>query len=268
MAERKTLIRFDDICPTMNWEQWGKAKFQLDKAGTTALLGIIPDCQDPDLQIDEPRPDFWEYIKELQNQGYAIAMHGYQHVFDINAEGIVTKKHPKMNHSEFAGHPYDVQYRKIKAGKEILLQHGIKTDVFFAPAHAYDDNTLKALAANEFKYVSDGKSCKPYKRNGIICLPVQSSGIPQIIFGGNYATAVFHAHEWVRVEKEHAWYRFLYMFSNKYYKIIPFTEYIKQPLGFNFTQRVEEYLCLMWERYARPFINNTLKAFYFFLQVC
>lgn len=126
---RKILIRFDDICPTMNWEQWGKAKALLDEIGATALLGVIPNCQDSDLLIDKPRDDFWEYIRLLQQQGYAIAMHGYHHVFDIRAKGIITP--PK--HSEFAGHPYQVQYEKIKSGKDILLQHGIHTDVFLRP---------------------------------------------------------------------------------------------------------------------------------------
>ena len=105
------------------------------------MLGVIPDNHDPDLLIDEPRKDFGEYIRNLQNEGYKIAMHGYQHVFDVNANGIVTRK-CAYNHSEFAGHPYNVQYQKIREGKTILESHGIHTDVFFAPAHAYDDNTL------------------------------------------------------------------------------------------------------------------------------
>ena len=103
MSKRKILLRFDDICPTMNWEQWERAKQMMDKAGVTALLGVVPDCTDPDLKIDTPRPDFWEYIRELQNQGYTIAMHGYHHQFVIKADGLVTKN--KI--SEFAGLPYE-----------------------------------------------------------------------------------------------------------------------------------------------------------------
>ena len=36
----------------MNWEQWGKAKQLLEEKGLVALLGVVPDCQDPDLMID------------------------------------------------------------------------------------------------------------------------------------------------------------------------------------------------------------------------
>ena len=217
MSEIEILLRFDDICPTMNWAQWNKAKNLLDNIGAKALLGVIPDNHDSDLLIDEPRKDFWEYVKDLQNQGYTIAMHGYQHVFDIKASGIVTPK----KHSEFAGHPYDVQYKKIKKGKEILLSHGIETDVFFAPAHSYDDNTLKALSANGFNYVSDGLSCKPYTRHGILCIPARSGGIPRINKNGNY-TAVIHAHEWTRKDKAYAWEQLKQMCENKTFSIVDF----------------------------------------------
>ena len=51
-------------------------------------------------------------------------------------------------------------YEKIKKGKEILESHNVYTDVFFAPSHSYDDNTLRALSKCGFKYISDGYSKK------------------------------------------------------------------------------------------------------------
>ena len=45
-------------------------------------------------------------------------MHGYQHVFDIRAKGIISHK----KHSEFAGHPYVVQSERIKKGKDIFMR--------------------------------------------------------------------------------------------------------------------------------------------------
>ena len=51
MKKTCILIRFDDICPTMNWEQWAKACALLDAYGKKPLIGVIPDCKDPDLQI-------------------------------------------------------------------------------------------------------------------------------------------------------------------------------------------------------------------------
>ena len=252
--EKKIVLRFDDICPTMNWQQWAKAKSLLDKYGVKALLGVIPDCKDPDLMIDLPKDDFWEYIRELQKECFSIAMHGLNHIFDSQARGIVNRGFK----SEFAGHPYDVQYNKIKKGKDILESKGIKTDVFFAPAHSYDDNTLKALAANGFKYISDGKSCKPYKRNGIICIPARSTGIPKIKWGGYY-TAVLHAHEWVREDKKEAW-PMLQELCNKHSKeIASFEEFKEWGIGFPLVQKINERCFLVWERSIKPLLKKIRK---------
>ena len=131
---RKILVRFDDICPTMDWSQWNRAMKILKLYHVKPLIGVIPDCQDPDLLIDPPQRDFWDYLKSLQADGFAIAMHGYLHVYDTAVRGIVNDTF----RSEFAGHSYEEQYEKIRKGKEILASHGIQTDIFFAPAHSYD----------------------------------------------------------------------------------------------------------------------------------
>lgn len=232
----KILIRFDDICPTMNWEQWGRAKRMLDEAGVTALLGVVPDNTDPDLMIDSPRQDFWEYIKGLQEQGYTIAMHGYHHQFELKADGLVTRN--KI--SEFAGLPYEVQFDKIRKGKEILNSHGIESDVFFAPAHSYDDNTLRALVACGFKYVSDGLSSKPYKRHGITLLPCRSGGIPRLDNKSGYITAVVHAHEWVRTEKRVEVEKFIVMLKELRKDIVGFDDFCKWEIGNRLVQSIIE----------------------------
>lgn len=232
----KLLLRFDDICPTMNWGQWHHAKDLLDNIGATALLGVIPDNRDQDLMIDEPREDFWAYIRQLQQQGYTIAMHGYQHVFDMQASGLSTPK----KHSEFAGHTYEEQYRRIKEGKRILSEHGIDTDVFFAPAHSYDDHTLKALAANGFHYISDGRCFKPYKRHGIICLPIQSGGIPKIKNDNGYYTAILHAHEWERPGGQLVRERFEKLLADNSGCIVSFDTYKSQSCGLAFIEHAIE----------------------------
>ena len=58
--KKKILIRFDDICPTMDYKQWNKAVEVLDKYHIKPLIGVIPDCKDPELSIESPREDFWE----------------------------------------------------------------------------------------------------------------------------------------------------------------------------------------------------------------
>ncbi len=233
---RNILLRFDDICPTMNWEQWHTAKQMLDDAGVTALLGVIPDCQDPDLQICDAKPDFWEYIRGLQQQGYTIAMHGLNHIFSLKANGIVTRD--KI--SEFAGLPYEEQFRKINMGKKILESHGLPTEIFFAPAHSYDDNTLRALSECGFKYMSDGLSSKAYCRYKITLLPCRSGGIPRMRTNGGYYTAVIHAHEWGYPEKAHEQVKFKNLINNHSREIISFNQFCSQKKGSSIIQRLDE----------------------------
>lgn len=236
MSTRKILIRFDDICPTMNWAQWEKAKKMLDDKGVTALLGVVPDCKDPELQIDEARPDFWEYIKDLRKQGFAIAMHGYNHQFELKADGLVTRN--KI--SEFAGLPYAKQLEKVRKGKEIFNSHGIEVDTFFAPAHSYDDNTLKALAECGFKYVSDGLSSRPYMRQGIKLLPCRSGGIPRMEKKKGFITAVVHAHEWVKEEKKGEMIKYNDLLNNYTSEIVTYEVYSKWREGIALLQRLSE----------------------------
>ena len=61
-------------------------------------------------------------------------MHGHQHIFISQHKGMVNNRVG----SEFAGLSYEKQLEKILAGQKILKEHGIETDVFFAPAHSYD----------------------------------------------------------------------------------------------------------------------------------
>lgn len=251
--KRKILIRFDDICPTMNWKEWNKATELLEKYNIKPLLGVIPECKDPDLWIDNPREDFWDYIKALEQKGYTIAMHGLYHQFEPGT------------HSEFAGLSYEKQYEKIQKGKTILISHGINTDIFFAPAHAYDLNTIKALSANGFKYMSDGFSLKPINRYGIVCLPCRSYGAGKIKRKG-FFTCIFHAHEWSKVEKRKA-YEILHFICESYTNFIvdfyTYTESFKpsnSPMNF-----LSEKLYLLYNKYIFKFLyffyKNLVKPF-------
>lgn len=245
--KRKILVRCDDICPTMDYTQFERARELFKKFDIKPMLGIIPDCQDMDLEIEPLHEDFWEYILQLQQEGYTLAMHGYQHVFDTNTRGKVNLGFK----SEFAGHSLSVQIEKIRRGKEILSQHGIETDIFFAPAHSYDDNTLRALAANNFKYMSDGWSFKPYERHGIICLPCRTGGIPPIKKNGFY-TVVLHAHEWNIPEKANAYDRFEALCEKNEGNFINFKEFASRKCGIQWIRQTEERLVILWRRQLFP----------------
>lgn len=123
---KKILIRIDDVCPTMNWEQFEKAIKLMDALNIRPLIGVIPDCKDSDLMICDVRNDFWDYIKDLQQRGYTIAMHGLYHTFNSHYRGNIVSRHD----SEFAGLSLDTQIHMIQKGKEILNKHGINTQIF------------------------------------------------------------------------------------------------------------------------------------------
>lgn len=252
--KRAILVRFDDICPTMDWNQWEHAVKILECYDVKPLIGVIPDCQDADLQLNAPRLDFWQYIKELQCKGYTVAMHGYLHKYDITAHGIVNV----TPHSEFAGHSYEEQYQKIKQGKLALEQHGIITDIFFAPAHSYDENTLRALAANGFRYLSDGKSSKPFKREDILCIPCRTSGCPSIGRSGYY-TAVFHAHEWARPEKADGYIQLEELCKTYADDIVSFEEYSNRTAGNAIWQKLDENGYLFFEYTLKPVLRPVVR---------
>ena len=187
---RKILIRFDDICPTMNFEEFDKAIDLMDELDIKPLIGVIPKCEDDILKIDAPKRDFWEYVRNLEKKGYTIAMHGYKHVYDSNKHGMANAS----NRSEFAGHSFAVQYMKVKKGKEILETKGIHTSIFFAPSHSYDKTTLKVLSKCGFKYISDGMSRVPIERYGIVCIPCRTGGIPvmKMLMSGGWILKIVH----------------------------------------------------------------------------
>ena len=244
----------------MDRTQWNIAMNFVDKYDIKALLGVVPDCLDPDLQVDEPIDNFWEYIRELQSKGHTIAMHGLHHLLEINADGIITKN----KKSEFAGYSYDIQLEKIKRGKAILAQHGIQTDVFFAPAHSYDDNTLKALAANGFRYISDGKSRKPYSKYGIICIPARDFGLSWLSFlNGNYSTLIFHTNEWKNKGKKLLWDKLIMMVSNKNLKFLSFEDVIKRPQGNYYLQKTDEKIFMWVENNLLPMAYSFYKLIHF-----
>lgn len=243
----KILVRCDDICPTMDFSRFEQARELFRQYDIKPMLGVIPDCQDPDLEIETEHEEFWDYLLKMQQEGYTLAMHGYQHRFDTDTRGTVNLGFK----SEFAGHSLEEQTEKIRKGKEILKGHGIETEIFFAPAHSYDDNTLRALSANGFRYMSDGWSSKPYKKHGIICLPCRTGGIPKIRKDGYY-TVVLHAHEWNIPDKADAFDRFKVLCEKHENDFVDFREFAERECGISLLQQIEEDIVVLWRRQLFP----------------
>jgi len=164
----KISIRLDDITPDMDWGNFERFKSLLDKYNIKALLGVVPENRDPKLMINLPRRDFWDYLKKLEDEGWTLAMHGFHHEYTTHNGGLL----PLNRNSEFAGLPFARQDSMIRSGKILLEKNGITTDIFMAPSHSYDLNTLKALKKNGFTSITDGFGNGPYMWEDMIFYPI------------------------------------------------------------------------------------------------
>lgn len=183
-------VRMDDISPEMDWVKWELADRILKEHHITPLLGVVPDNRDTNLIKDKKSDSqefFWDFLRKCQAEGYVLALHGCSHVYDTKKGGMF----PLNSFSEFAGHPYEKQYERLAHGKDILAQHGIHMDIFMAPAHSYDRNTLKALCELGIYKMTDGFGRKPYVYQGITFYPIAHHLEKQWAQEG-YTTLVLH----------------------------------------------------------------------------
>lgn len=180
-------FRMDDITADMDWHRFYRFRELFDNYSIKPLIGVVPDNKDKNLSVSSCNLDFWDEIRSLQSQGWSIAQHGYQHVYETDDAGLLGLN----ERSEFASLSYQIQYNKIIKGKNILLEQGIKTNIWMAPAHSYDRNTLKALKEAGFKYVTDGYALYPYMIEGLKFIPCQCSVPWKIPFG--VLTVCIHA---------------------------------------------------------------------------
>lgn len=161
------MFRMDDITADMNWDKFNQVREIFEKYNIKPVLGVVPDNQDGKLKIQEKKEDFFKILHSLQKKGWSIAQHGTYHKYVTEDGGILGLK----KSSEFAGLSYEEQFIKLKAGKETLEGHGIHSDIFMAPGHTFDRNTVKALYNLGFKAITDGLYHKPYYYEKILFIP-------------------------------------------------------------------------------------------------
>ena len=175
----KYIIRLDDACEKMDVAKWSRMEELLDKYGIKPLVGIIPNCEDPQMEKYPRDTDFWTTADRWINKGWSVALHGYNHVYSTQCGGI----NPVNKRSEFAGLPIDEQREKIRLGLEIFASHGIVPQVFFAPSHTFDENTLSALEAeSDIRIVSDTVANDVYSMRGFTFVPQQTGRVRKLPF--------------------------------------------------------------------------------------
>jgi predicted deacetylase len=174
------LVRFDDICPTMNWRVWDQVEQILLDAGVKPLLGVVPDNCDPELRFAGAHPAFWEKVRGWQARGWSIGLHGFQHCYVTASSGIIGRN----RYSEFAGLPESAQLRKLERALEIFRREDVRPEAWIAPAHSFDQVTVRLLARLGVNCISDGYSLFPYVcREGVLWIPQQLSKFRKMPFG-------------------------------------------------------------------------------------
>ena len=191
MADCRYLLRFDDICPTMNWDTWEVVERRLLLHDIRPILAVIPDNRDPKLGYAPAVPDFWDRVRRWQGMGYTIGLHGYQHVYVNHHRGLMNL----TPHSEFAGLSFTEQNTKIERGLAIFAEQGVRAEVFVAPSHSFDRTTLEVLQSQGLKVISDGPWAWPHQDRG------KMFWVPQQLWGlfprpAGVWTACLHPNEW------------------------------------------------------------------------
>lgn len=173
MVYSRYMLRFDDICPTMNWATWEAIESHLVLFNVKPILAVIPDNRDPKLMVDPPRADFWNRVRRWQEMGWTIALHGYQHVY-VNQNAGMLRLTPQ---SEFAGLSYDEQKAKLEQGLAIFKEQGVRADAWVAPSHSFDRTTVKILAELGISVISDGLWAWPFtSKDHMVWVPQQLWG--------------------------------------------------------------------------------------------
>lgn len=193
--DMKYYIRLDDASERRDVEKWDRIEQILDIYSIKPLVGVIPFCEDNDMRDYTVDEMFWDKVKDWKSKSWAIALHGYNHVCTTKCGGI----NPVNNRSEFAGLPLDIQKKKIEKGVEIFRKNGINPEIFFAPSHTFDDNTLKALLEfSDIRVISDTIANKPYRYMGFTFVPQQSGRVRKLPF----STTTFCYHPNTMQEKD------------------------------------------------------------------
>lgn len=213
------LIRFDDICPTMNWSVWEQVETILNHYGIKPIVAIVPDNLDNELVIDSAKDDFWDRAKTWQNSGWTIALHGYQHIYSTKFSGL-TKIN---NYSEFVGLSYEEQLEKLQLGMQILNANNINPKVWVAPGHSFDELTIKALSKLGINIISDGYYYRPVRRLGMVWVPQQLWRFRWMRWG--LWTVCFHTNEFLVQEDVERFARDISKFASA---IIPFDQALEE----------------------------------------
>ena len=174
------VMRLDDASEYMDIDKWQQMEDLLDRHSIKPIVGVIPNNNDPDMvEVYLKNEKFWDLVQRWKEKEWSIALHGYMHVFETVNGGM----NPINNRSEFAGVSLERQKEKIRAGINILKKYNIEPEIFFAPAHTFDENTLEALREeSNIRIISDTIANDVYYESGFYFIPQQSGRVRKLPF--------------------------------------------------------------------------------------
>lgn len=173
MTNAKYLIRVDDICEGFNLTNFNRIKYIFEAFNIRPIIAVVPNNKDEKLiyQNSIYGENFWTLINSLEKKfKWKVGIHGFEHNYTNNNSGIL-----KINNfSEFSGLAYFDQKKKIENALNIFNRYNLSTDLFIAPAHSFDKNTLKVLIDLGINKISDGFYTYPGKdESGLFWIPQQ-----------------------------------------------------------------------------------------------
>jgi predicted deacetylase len=166
------LLRFDDLCPTMDKSRWRRFLPLIEEFGLRPILAVIPDNRDEALNLSPPDAEFWSQMRAMEAAGAVIGLHGYRHLCASQGRSLL----PLHSRTEFAGVPEETQREWIHDGLGLLRGHGLHPAIFVAPRHGFDRATLRALRMEGIELLSDGFARLPFTRGGLTWIPQQLWG--------------------------------------------------------------------------------------------
>jgi predicted deacetylase len=191
------LIRFDDICPTMNWNIWNEIENILIDTKIVPILAVVPDNRDEELVVDRANEAFWSVVRSWQKRGWTIGIHGYQHRYVTHDGGLLGIK----RESEFAGLQEAEQELKLANAMAVFRGQEVTPQVWVAPGHSFDGVTLRLLRKVNINVVSDGLYVSPNTDSlGIIHIPQQLWRFRRVPFG--LWTVCYHHNRWTNLNVE------------------------------------------------------------------
>lgn len=214
----KFVVRLDDACPWYNKDRWMRFEKILDELSIQPLVGVIPLYEGPMKDQNVEDEFFWETVRKWQEKGWSIALHGCHHQYNTKCGGV----NPINRRSEFAGVPYETQVKLIQKGLDVFHAKGINAVSFFAPAHTFDDNTVKALVNYScIRNISDKIALDTYIEDGVTYVPlVPGRNLPF----SKINTLCYHP---TLIESEQSWKNICRQLESNRERIIPYSTVCK-----------------------------------------